>query len=267
MRRPIEADNVAGYLARHITETPRLPSLIDSNVPPHLETICMHLLKKEPSQRPRSAREVLSQLDGSIEPPARELFGREKEMEWLLQHLHRVRRGAGGMVLVSGELGSGRTALLESFVDEASRTDITVAAASGARSELVGQLARQLPHQAAGGASWVGLGTAAALQPTIMVVDDIDHMDESNRQGMMTLLRQQVAIQGMPILVVASIDGTSVQGSALKKWGGYWVDSGRVAFGWIGASCCDFTGAGTRRHRGCGCGFGSSIDRRIGGYA
>ena len=195
MRRPIEADNVAGYLARHITETPRLPSLIDSNVPPHLEQICMHLLKKEPSQRPSSAREVLAQLDGEIEPPARELFGRSAEMEWLNSHLDGVERGAGGLVLVSGEVGSGRTALLESFVDAVRLSGVTVAAASGARSELVGQLARQLPHQAAGGATWLGLSTAAGLQPTVLVVDDIDHMDERNRTGMNQLLRQQVAMK------------------------------------------------------------------------
>jgi tetratricopeptide (TPR) repeat protein len=209
MRRPIEADNVAGYLARHITETPRLPSLLDSNVPPHLEQICMHLLKKEPGNRPRSARDVLAQLDGEIEPPARQLHGRASEMEWLGQHVIRVNRGAGGLVLVSGDVGSGRTALLEAFVDSIRSSGVALAAASGARTELVGQLARQLPQQAAGGASWLGLGTAAALQPTILVVDDLDHMDQKNHEGMTRLLRQQVAIEGMPILVVGSVDGTT----------------------------------------------------------
>jgi tetratricopeptide (TPR) repeat protein len=206
LRRPIEADNVAGYLARHITETPRAPSDHDSDVPPHLERLCMLLLKKEPGQRPSSATEVIAMLDGTLDGPTRMLHGRETELDWLENKLDLVERGAGGVAIVAGEIGSGRTALLESFVRRASSRGCVVAAASGARSELVGQLARQLPAQAAGSASWLGLSAAAALQSTVLVVDDMDHMDESAIHGMTELLRQQVAIEGSPILLVASLE-------------------------------------------------------------
>ena len=54
LRRPIEADNIAGYLpvtSRRHRARPR--TLIPTF--PHLESICQHPLKKEPNQRPASA--------------------------------------------------------------------------------------------------------------------------------------------------------------------------------------------------------------------
>ena len=207
LRRPIEADNVAGYLARHITETPRLPSEVDSNVPPHLERVCMSLLKKEPNQRPATAGDVLAMLDGTVDAPARTVHGRDAEMDWLMERLDAIARGAGGVALVSGDVGSGRTALLEGFIQAIETRNVAWAAASGARTELVGQLARQLPAQAAGSATWLGLATAAALQPTVLVVDDLDELSPDAVDGMTSLLRQQVAIEGSPILLVGSIRG------------------------------------------------------------
>jgi tetratricopeptide (TPR) repeat protein len=217
LRRPIEADNIAGYLARHITETPRSPSDIDPNVPPHLETICLHLLRKEPNQRPAAASDVLAALDGDTISPTRALHGREAEREWLEAQLSQVDRGAGGLVILHGEVGAGRTALLESFVGMAKARGFAVAAASGARTELVGQLSRQLPHQAAGGASWVGLAAAAALQPTVLIVDDLDHMDATSTVGVTDLLRNKVAIEGLPILVVGSIEADEGATGALSS--------------------------------------------------
>jgi tetratricopeptide (TPR) repeat protein len=215
LRRPIEADNIAGYLARHITETPRPPSEYDSNVPPHLERICMQMLKKEANQRPVSARQVLAKLDGDCDSPSKVLHGRDREIEWFRDCLSEVERGAGGLAIVVGELGSGRTALLEAFVEQAQSRELAVAAASGARTELVGQLARQLPARAAGSASWLGLGTAATLQPTLIVIDDMDHMGTEMISGLTNMLRQRVAIEGMPIFVVGSVESTTGRAQGL----------------------------------------------------
>ena len=231
LRRPIEADNIAGYLARHITETPRAPSDIDPNVPPHLEAICQHLLKKEPNQRPSSASDVLAALDGDTISPTRSLHGRDREREWLDVQLDQVDRGAGGLVIIHGEVGSGRTALLESFVGMARARGLAVAAASGARTELVGQLSRQLPHQAAGGASWVGLAAAAALQPTVIVIDDLDHMEAESTVGVTELLRNKVAIEGQPILVVGSIEADEGSTGALSSGASTGLSPERLVLG------------------------------------
>lgn len=231
LRRPIEADNIAGYLARHITETPRAPSDIDPNVPPHLEAICQHLLKKEPNQRPASAAEVLAALDGDTVTAARSVHGRDRELDWLDVQLSQVDRGAGGLVIIHGEVGSGRTALLEAFVGLAKTRGLAVAAASGARTELVGQLSRQLPHQAAGGASWVGLAAAAALQPTVIVIDDLDHMEASATTGVTELLRNKVAIEGLPILVVGSIEADEGSTGALSSGASTGLSPERLVLG------------------------------------
>ena len=66
-RRSIEADSVAGFLARHLTEVPKAPSDFNPNIPRRLEQICQRLLMKDPAQRFQSARQVLQLLDSSEE--------------------------------------------------------------------------------------------------------------------------------------------------------------------------------------------------------
>jgi serine/threonine protein kinase len=62
-RKPIEADSVAGYLARHLSETPRAPHELDPSTPAKLEKVCLKLLRKEPDERFSSAEAVLRALD------------------------------------------------------------------------------------------------------------------------------------------------------------------------------------------------------------
>ncbi|MFN7145302.1 MAG: serine/threonine-protein kinase, partial [Myxococcota bacterium] len=76
-RRPIVADSIAGYLARHLTETPRAPSDIDPRVPQRLERICTKLLQKDPSRRYASARQVLAALAEAPSAEALPIHGRE----------------------------------------------------------------------------------------------------------------------------------------------------------------------------------------------
>lgn len=111
-RRPITADSIAGYLARHLAEMPRPPSEFSSEVPPRLERVCMRLLQKERSHRPASARQVLAMLDAGAGVGG-EVHGREAELASLLQRLEFVRRtGVGVCVQLRGRPGSGRSALL-----------------------------------------------------------------------------------------------------------------------------------------------------------
>ena len=51
------------------------------------------------------------------------------------------------------------------------------------------------------------LALPVALQPTVLVVDDLDELSPDAVDGMTSLLRQQVAIEGSPILLVGSIRG------------------------------------------------------------
>lgn len=60
LKRPIQADSIAGYLARHLSESPRPPSEIEPRTPSHLERVCLKLLEKS--------------LPGAMAPPARCLW-------------------------------------------------------------------------------------------------------------------------------------------------------------------------------------------------
>ena len=205
LRRPKEAEMSLDIWLATSPKHPVRRLEIDGNVPLIWSECACDLLKRNPIRgRPRCGCAFATGRRST--GPTRVLHGREAEMEWLNTHLTRMDRGSGGLVLVKGDVGSGRTALLESFVDVARQRGFAVAAASGARTELVGQLSRQLPHQAAGGASWVGLSAAAGIQPTVLVVDDMDHMDSPSTDGMVELLRSKVAIEGLPILLVGSIE-------------------------------------------------------------
>src|SRR5262249_62022347 len=65
--------------------------------------------------------------------------GREPERRIVRDLLRRARQGAGGVVLVEGEPGTGKSLLLREAVDEAARQGFSLAAGAG------GQLGRALP--------------------------------------------------------------------------------------------------------------------------
>ncbi len=202
LRRPIEADNIAGYLARHITETPRLPSLVVSEVPRNLERICMNLLEKEPCQRPASAQEVLSMIEGTEVAAVRTIHGRDAELGWLEQQLDRLAIGSGGVAVLVGPSGIGRTAILEVFVERARRRGHVVAAASGTRVGVIEQLAAQFPTDSS-------LGEGVCRGPCVLVVDDLDRLEAQAMSTLTDMVRSRVAIEGLPILLVGSVEGVA----------------------------------------------------------
>ena len=58
-RRPVEADSIAGYLAKHLMEDPRPPAEVDPEVPVRMSRVCMRLLQKEPDRRYPNADAVI----------------------------------------------------------------------------------------------------------------------------------------------------------------------------------------------------------------
>lgn len=111
LRRPIEADSLAAFLARHLMEPPAPPRELDPHAPADLERLCLSLLSKLPELRPRSASEVLRLLHAPVDPTPR-LFGREAVERATVEHLQRLSRGLGGVLWIVGPAGSGRTAAL-----------------------------------------------------------------------------------------------------------------------------------------------------------
>jgi tetratricopeptide (TPR) repeat protein len=198
LRRPIEADNIAGYLARHITETPRLPSEIVPDCPVHLEQMCMHLLEKEPRSRPSGASEVLAVLSGEAPPPQRVIHGREQALDWLQQRMDHTAQGGGGVAIVLGPDGAGRTALLEVFVERARAGGSVVAAVSGSRPNALQRLTDQLPGSGS-------LDARVQAAPCALVIDDLDRLSSAHINALSQMVRERIAIEGRPIIVIGTV--------------------------------------------------------------
>ncbi len=204
-RRPIEAESVAGYLARHLTEVPRAPHEVDPAIPASLERICLRLLQKDPSWRYPTAQAVLQALDrGELRdrPPVR---GRDEEISGFGRMLVELQRGAGSVVAYLGDPGSGKSHLVESLVEQARAAGVQVAAA---RADGKGTLARLL--EAAGGTADGSVNDLKRLarilrgNPWVLAIDDLDGASAGAIAAIARLMRQRVGLEGEPILLLFS---------------------------------------------------------------
>jgi eukaryotic-like serine/threonine-protein kinase len=94
------------------------PRTVDPRVPEDLSEVCLSLLAHEPGRR-SGGGELRVRGDARPRPPARAdslLFGRQAELEKLEGALNRVEAGEGVTVLVDGNSGVGKTALVEHFL-------------------------------------------------------------------------------------------------------------------------------------------------------
>jgi tetratricopeptide (TPR) repeat protein len=118
-RRPFVAKDLAGYIELHRNLTPPLASEVEPCVPPHLDDLCRRLLAHEPQRRPRGAQELLYRLEAralsAAEPtlqPDAPLVGRQGVIDRLGDAVAGLSRGEGGLLILEGEEGSGRSRLL-----------------------------------------------------------------------------------------------------------------------------------------------------------
>ena len=111
LRRPIEADSVAAYLARHLSDPPPPPRAVDPAVPAPLEQVCLRLLAKRRELRFAHVQAMFDALEHPAPGPW--LYGRDEEAAQWIEQLARLGRGRGGVVWVSGRAGSGRTSFLQ----------------------------------------------------------------------------------------------------------------------------------------------------------
>ncbi len=121
-RRPIEADSIAGYLAKHLMEDPRPPAEVDPEVPVRLSRVCMRLLQKEPERRYSSAAAVLCALDAP-DSPSIHLQGRDAELREAEARLRDRRSGTLG---VRGRPGSGRSTFARALLERAPGLGVVV---------------------------------------------------------------------------------------------------------------------------------------------
>ncbi|RKZ55707.1 MAG: hypothetical protein DRR08_23560, partial [Candidatus Parabeggiatoa sp. nov. 2] len=131
---PFDADSPIEIVHCHIAKTPVPVYEINSEVPSILSDIVMKLMSKNVEDRYQSAFAVKADLEecklqfakiahieffqiaqndfsGKLQIPQK-LYGRENEINTLLQAFERVSQGAGEMMLVAGYSGVGKTALV-----------------------------------------------------------------------------------------------------------------------------------------------------------
>ncbi len=133
-RVPFISDDVGELVHMHVTEPPLSPSELVADVPPALSEIVLKLLSKSPEERYQTAAGVALDLEhclarlhdrgeiGDFLPGrgdrsaklrvSQSLYGRDRERELLGEALARVVEGSNELVLVSGDAGVGKSALL-----------------------------------------------------------------------------------------------------------------------------------------------------------
>ncbi|MFC1852868.1 tetratricopeptide repeat protein [candidate division CSSED10-310 bacterium] len=137
---PFSGHNTTAIIQSHLYDAPDPPSLISSYVDPKLDNLVLRLLAKDPRDRPGHADSIAAVLaelgaeNGGEEPgPAARTYlyrssfsGRESQLSALRKSLDRLRKNQGGLVLISGESGVGKTRLVIEIGKEAAANDIDV---------------------------------------------------------------------------------------------------------------------------------------------
>ncbi len=145
-------DTVGEVLRQHVTDP--VPSLrgLGHSVPGALDDVLQRLLMKEPADRYASARAVLADLDGiaaGVERGEEEpdvvvgshdtrhtltqpsFVGREAELAALDNQVDQARGRRGGLVLVEGESGGGKTRLLDEVAQRSAERGVWVLRGQG----------------------------------------------------------------------------------------------------------------------------------------
>jgi tetratricopeptide (TPR) repeat protein len=131
-RPPFVGDESVAIIGQHLNTPPVAPSWHRPDCPPGLEALILRLLEKDASKRPASAaevREALASISTATvaasvheqvtsphehEPLYRRVFvGREQEVRQLQRAFDAAMSGQGGLIMVVGEPGIGKTSIVE----------------------------------------------------------------------------------------------------------------------------------------------------------
>jgi serine/threonine protein kinase/tetratricopeptide (TPR) repeat protein len=137
---PFGRERNAVVLEGHLSVPPTPPSRLVEHVPPELEDLILRLLAKRPQDRLGHADDLAAALaefgdptisdSGIRQRPAQlyrpQLRGRQHALDDLLGHLDRLQQHEGGLVLVGGESGIGKTFLVSEFGRRAAHRGMTV---------------------------------------------------------------------------------------------------------------------------------------------
>ncbi len=114
-RQVFPSDDLRDLAEAHLSVEPGDPRLLSPSLSDEMANLVLSLLAKEPSKRPRSAAEV-SELAGDGSGPVRlgdpAWVGRQRELRFMARIEQLAAEGRGTVVIVAGEHGAGKSALL-----------------------------------------------------------------------------------------------------------------------------------------------------------
>ena len=132
---PFLADDPLSVVSQHIHAPVVPPIAKNGRIPPALETLILDLLKKDPDERPSSARVIIERLSApdildlasqSAEKTSAldrivrgRLVGRKQELQQARRLWMQTMGGHGQLLLISGEAGVGKTRLMQEIVTHA----------------------------------------------------------------------------------------------------------------------------------------------------
>ena len=160
-RHPFAAPSQLGTLHALMWESPEPPSFANPELPRAIDQLIVEMLQKDPRLRP-GASEVMYRLnlahDSTIavalsavtvtQPPrgvAREIVGRDQELEGLRHEYERAQRGQGRLVVISAEAGMGKTTLVDTFIKQLDEQQEPVRVGRGRCSERLAASEAYLP--------------------------------------------------------------------------------------------------------------------------
>jgi DNA-binding SARP family transcriptional activator len=134
-RLPFTADKSLAVISQHLYAPVVPPCAKNANIPPALNTLIVRLLSKDPADRPASAAEVRRALEqpailDTDASPVKELsvleriergrlVGRQRELQEARALWNQALAGQGGLLLISGEPGIGKTRLVRELLTQA----------------------------------------------------------------------------------------------------------------------------------------------------
>ncbi len=118
----------AAILVQKQMATPEPPSRYAANLPTDLEALCLSLLAIDPRERPTGAEIVVrlgrpSDVANVLADRETSFVGRARELEALEQAFHDGEVGRAVAIVVEGESGLGKSALVRCFVDRMRERD------------------------------------------------------------------------------------------------------------------------------------------------